>query len=204
MVLPIIGVYIAAKRGNYAPELLSKAEVRQALRCCCAAAVAVPGSPLLPLCSEAAPPSPPLPCAPPLAPPLPQRPAPLFKHPLSTPLLPLPHHLPPCPLRPPAASRSTQPLPAQTSIEYAVWWVGLGILSSIGLGTGMHTGVLFLFPHMLKVKTEGCLPLPFTSFTISSSALSSITSFTSYLVYQSSPAAVVAIAHTNGGACAAA
>lgn len=27
-----------------------------------------------------------------------------------------------------------------------------GILSSIGLGTGMHTGLLFLFPHILKVS----------------------------------------------------
>jgi hypothetical protein len=34
---------------------------------------------------------------------------------------------------------------------YIVWWVGLGVLSSIGLGTGMHSGLLFLFPHMLKV-----------------------------------------------------
>ena len=36
-------------------------------------------------------------------------------------------------------------------VEFAVWWLGLGILSSIGLGTGMHSGLLFLFPHMLKV-----------------------------------------------------
>ncbi|KAF5831341.1 hypothetical protein DUNSADRAFT_13280 [Dunaliella salina] len=35
--------------------------------------------------------------------------------------------------------------------KYVAWWVGLGILSSIGLGTGMHSGLLFLFPHMLKV-----------------------------------------------------
>jgi hypothetical protein len=34
---------------------------------------------------------------------------------------------------------------------YTTWWIGLGILSSIGLGTGMHSGLLFLFPHMLKV-----------------------------------------------------
>ena len=34
---------------------------------------------------------------------------------------------------------------------WAMWWLGLGILSSIGLGTGMHSGLLFLFPHMLKV-----------------------------------------------------
>lgn len=35
--------------------------------------------------------------------------------------------------------------------EMFVWWFGLGVLSSVGLGTGMHTGVLFLFPHILKV-----------------------------------------------------
>lgn len=34
---------------------------------------------------------------------------------------------------------------------YTTWWLGLGVLSSIGLGTGMHSGLLFLFPHMLKV-----------------------------------------------------
>lgn len=37
-------------------------------------------------------------------------------------------------------------------LQYVVWWVGLGVLSSIGLGTGMHSGLLFLFPHMLKVR----------------------------------------------------
>ncbi len=56
-------------------------------------------------------------------------------------------------------------------LMYVVWWVGLGVLSSIGLGTGMHTGellwgkggslfvshptrlsgLLFLFPHILQV-----------------------------------------------------
>lgn len=30
----------------------------------------------------------------------------------------------------------------------AVYWVVLGVLSSIGLGTGMHSGLLFLFPHI--------------------------------------------------------
>ena len=29
-----------------------------------------------------------------------------------------------------------------------IWWLGLGILSSVGLGTGMHSGLLFLFPHI--------------------------------------------------------
>ena len=39
-------------------------------------------------------------------------------------------------------------------VQYVVWWIGLGILSSIGLGTGMHSGLLFLFPHMLKVNNR--------------------------------------------------
>jgi vacuole membrane protein 1 len=43
-------------------------------------------------------------------------------------------------------------LDLQAWVKYVVWWVGLGVLSSIGLGTGMHSGLLFLFPHMLKVR----------------------------------------------------
>ena len=43
------------------------------------------------------------------------------------------------------------PLVFQAVTSYVIWWVGLGVLSSIGLGTGMHSGLLFLFPHMLKV-----------------------------------------------------
>ncbi|KAI8471894.1 MAG: hypothetical protein J3K34DRAFT_226103 [Monoraphidium minutum] len=53
--------------------------------------------------------------------------------------------------------------PASTALMeelflYVTWWIGLGILSSIGLGTGMHSGLLFLFPHMLKVclSAETC------------------------------------------------
>ena len=50
---------------------------------------------------------------------------------------------------------------------YIVWWVLLGILSSIGLGTGMHTGLLFLFPHIMFVciAAETCGGLEFTSWT---------------------------------------
>lgn len=50
-------------------------------------------------------------------------------------------------------------------ISYAIWWIGLGILSSIGLGTGMHSGLLFLFPHMLKVvlTAEKCENMNFVS-----------------------------------------
>lgn len=40
---------------------------------------------------------------------------------------------------------------ARYVLEYVVWWVGLGVLSSVGLGTGMHSGLLFLFPHVAKV-----------------------------------------------------
>lgn len=35
--------------------------------------------------------------------------------------------------------------------EFFIWWMGLGILSSIGFGSGMHSGLLFLFPHILKI-----------------------------------------------------
>ena len=31
------------------------------------------------------------------------------------------------------------------------WWVLLGVASSIGLGTGLHTFVLFLGPHIARV-----------------------------------------------------
>eukprot|EP01111_Echinosteliopsis_oligospora_P016431 TRINITY_DN6832_c0_g1_i1.p1 TRINITY_DN6832_c0_g1~~TRINITY_DN6832_c0_g1_i1.p1 ORF type:complete len:405 (+),score=119.30 TRINITY_DN6832_c0_g1_i1:40-1215(+) len=33
----------------------------------------------------------------------------------------------------------------------AIWWIGLGVLSSIGLGTGLHTFVLYLGPFIAKV-----------------------------------------------------
>ena len=31
------------------------------------------------------------------------------------------------------------------------YWVGLGILSSVGLGTGLHTFLLYLGPHIASV-----------------------------------------------------
>lgn len=34
---------------------------------------------------------------------------------------------------------------------FAAWWIGLGIASSIGFGTGLHTFVLYLGPHIAKV-----------------------------------------------------
>ena len=51
-------------------------------------------------------------------------------------------------------------------IEYVIWWLGLGILSSIGLGSGLQSGVLFLFPHIIKVSlaAQTCKTLDFESY----------------------------------------
>lgn len=69
-------------------------------------------------------------------------------------------------LRPLAAGANAPPTVRPTCcgccvqewVKYVVWWVGLGVLSSIGLGTGMHSGLLFLFPHILKVRVRRRLP----------------------------------------------
>ena len=50
-----------------------------------------------------------------------------------------------------AGQQSRELQRAEVWFGYCIWWIGLGILSSIGLGTGMHSGLLYLFPHMLKV-----------------------------------------------------
>lgn len=34
---------------------------------------------------------------------------------------------------------------------WCLYWIGLGILSSVGLGTGLHTFLLYLGPHIAKV-----------------------------------------------------
>lgn len=51
------------------------------------------------------------------------------------------------------------------AVQFVVWWVGLGVLSSVGLGTGMHSGILFLFPHIFLVVqgAEECRSLAFDS-----------------------------------------
>uniref|UniRef100_K3WHL0 VTT domain-containing protein n=1 Tax=Globisporangium ultimum (strain ATCC 200006 / CBS 805.95 / DAOM BR144) TaxID=431595 RepID=K3WHL0_GLOUD len=51
------------------------------------------------------------------------------------------------------------------NVEFVVWWVGLGVLSSVGLGTGMHSGILFLFPHIFLVVqgAEECRSVNFDS-----------------------------------------
>ncbi|ETO33096.1 hypothetical protein RFI_04011, partial [Reticulomyxa filosa] len=44
----------------------------------------------------------------------------------------------------------TKPIAERIYMEgfWVLYWMILGILSSIGFGTGMHSGLLFLFPHI--------------------------------------------------------
>jgi vacuole membrane protein 1 len=42
-----------------------------------------------------------------------------------------------------------------TRFIYAMYWITLGILSSIGLGSGLHTFVLFLAPFIMEKALEG-------------------------------------------------
>lgn len=39
----------------------------------------------------------------------------------------------------------------QRHLWFIVYWVGLGVLSSVGLGTGLHTFLLYLGPHIASV-----------------------------------------------------
>ena len=39
-------------------------------------------------------------------------------------------------------------------LAWCAWWVGLGILSSVGLGTGLHTFLLYLGPHIAAVTVK--------------------------------------------------
>ncbi|XP_012288002.1 vacuole membrane protein 1 isoform X2 [Orussus abietinus] len=39
----------------------------------------------------------------------------------------------------------------ETKLIWWLYWVGLGVLSSVGLGTGLHTFVLYLGPHIASV-----------------------------------------------------
>ncbi|CAG0913573.1 unnamed protein product [Notodromas monacha] len=42
-------------------------------------------------------------------------------------------------------------VPAEKILLWCLYWVGLGVLSSIGLGTGLHTFLLYLGPHVAAV-----------------------------------------------------
>lgn len=50
-------------------------------------------------------------------------------------------------------------------LTWCGWWVGLGVLSSVGLGTGLHTFLLYLGPHIAAVTMAAyeCGTLDFPS-----------------------------------------
>jgi hypothetical protein len=37
---------------------------------------------------------------------------------------------------------------------FFIWWFILGVLATIGLGTGMYTGTFYLFPFILNIKNQ--------------------------------------------------
>ena len=37
-------------------------------------------------------------------------------------------------------------------MKWVIYWLLLGILSSIGFGTGLHTGILYLFPWVINIR----------------------------------------------------
>lgn len=39
----------------------------------------------------------------------------------------------------------------KSNLWFIVYWCGLGVLSSVGLGTGLHTFLLYLGPHIASV-----------------------------------------------------
>nr|GMD77363.1 vacuole membrane protein KMS1 [Ipomoea batatas] len=43
-------------------------------------------------------------------------------------------------------------------VQFRVWWIALGVASSIGLGSGLHTFVLYLGPHiaLFTIKAVKC------------------------------------------------
>lgn len=51
----------------------------------------------------------------------------------------------------------------QKKTGWCVYWIGLGILSSVGLGTGLHTFLLYLGPHIASVTLAAfeCMSVDF-------------------------------------------
>lgn len=41
--------------------------------------------------------------------------------------------------------------------SFIAYWVTLGVLSSVGLGSGLHTFVLFLGPHILRIANAAVM-----------------------------------------------
>lgn len=48
-------------------------------------------------------------------------------------------------------SHQAQMASLESLLLWCGWWVGLGVLSSVGLGTGLHTFLLYLGPHIAAV-----------------------------------------------------
>jgi membrane protein YqaA with SNARE-associated domain len=53
-------------------------------------------------------------------------------------------------------------------IADVLWWFGLGVVSSVGLGTGMHSGLLFLFPHIFLTcaSSDACHSTNFWTYPV--------------------------------------
>ena len=51
------------------------------------------------------------------------------------------------------------------AVHESLWWLILGILSSIGLGTGLHSGLMFLWPFVMAVilNVESCKSASFSA-----------------------------------------
>ncbi|XP_065831610.1 vacuole membrane protein 1-like [Oscarella lobularis] len=55
--------------------------------------------------------------------------------------------------------------PLRGVLIWCLYWIGLGVLSSIGLGTGLHTFLLYLGPHIASVTLSAweCMSVDFPS-----------------------------------------
>lgn len=53
----------------------------------------------------------------------------------------------------------------EKQVLWCLYWLGLGVLSSVGLGTGLHTFLLYLGPHIAAVTLAAyeCGTLDFPS-----------------------------------------
>lgn len=53
----------------------------------------------------------------------------------------------------------------RANLWFAIYWIGLGVLSSVGFGSGLHTFLLYLGPHIASVTLAAyeCNSLNFPS-----------------------------------------
>ena len=52
------------------------------------------------------------------------------------------------------AAAAARAAAAEALAAYCSWWFVCGVLSTVGLGTGLQTGALFLFPHVAKLGAD--------------------------------------------------